>query len=167
MPRSYQAIAAIVAFAAEDRNLRRPGRGTSNKLTASIRHASSSRFHKLKAGDAEALGGQAVDLAHLGSSEHFHGNSGLESRIKVKSTETQSRDTNQSIQPPLTLTTWPVTYSASSDAKNATAPATSSTVGGRPIGKRASRMRRASSLVNAGRIDHIDSDTILRLFQGQ
>src|SRR5271157_3891160 len=38
------------------------------------------------------------------------------------------------IHPPLTFTTCPVTYSASSDAKNATLAATSSTVGGRPIG---------------------------------
>src|SRR2546430_4389765 len=56
---------------------------------------------------------------------------------------------DQSIQPPLTLTTCPVTYSASSEAKKATVAATSSTVGGRPIGKRASRMRRASSSVNS------------------
>src|SRR5690242_21698249 len=56
---------------------------------------------------------------------------------------------DQSIQPPLTLTTCPVTYSASSEAKKPTVAATSSTVGGRPIGKRASRMRRASSSVNS------------------
>src|SRR5437868_10573712 len=55
----------------------------------------------------------------------------------------------QSIQPPLTLTTCPVTYSASSEAKNATDAATSSTVGGRPIGKRASLIRRASSRLNS------------------
>src|SRR3989442_12601698 len=52
---------------------------------------------------------------------------------------------DQSIQPPLTLTTCPVTYSASSEAKKATVVATSSTVGGRPIGKRASGILRASS----------------------
>src|SRR5271156_6245812 len=54
-----------------------------------------------------------------------------------------------SIQPPLTLTTWPVTYSASSEAKKATAAATSSVVGGRPMGKRASRILRASSIVSS------------------
>src|SRR5215831_7942806 len=56
---------------------------------------------------------------------------------------------DQSIQPPLTLTTCPVTYSASSEAKKATDAATSSTVGGRPIGKRASRILRASPKVNS------------------
>src|SRR5690242_18242063 len=56
---------------------------------------------------------------------------------------------DQSIQPPLTLTTCPVTYSASSDAKKAAVEATSSTVGGRPIAKRASRIRRASSNVHS------------------
>src|SRR5229473_3098274 len=55
----------------------------------------------------------------------------------------------QSIHPPLTLSTCPVTYSASSDAKNATDAATSSTVGGRPIGYRASRSLRASSTVRS------------------
>src|SRR5215469_5566347 len=44
------------------------------------------------------------------------------------------RSALHNIQPPLTFTTCPVMYSASSDAKNATAAATSSTVGGRPIG---------------------------------
>src|SRR5215472_8620103 len=61
----------------------------------------------------------------------------------------RSAQDDQSIQPPLTLTTCPVTYSASSEATKATAAATSSTVGGRPLGKRASRMRRASSSVNS------------------
>src|ERR1700688_417022 len=54
-----------------------------------------------------------------------------------------------SIQPPLTLTTWPVTYSASSEAKNDTVAATSSAVGGLPMGNRALRMRRASLRVNS------------------
>src|SRR5271166_1692174 len=54
-----------------------------------------------------------------------------------------------SIQPPLTFTTWPVTYSASSEAKKATAAATSSVVGGRPMGKRASRIFLASSMVSS------------------
>jgi hypothetical protein len=89
--RGHQAIATIVAFSAQDRNFRGPGRGTADKFAASIRHASSSRFHKLQAGNAETLGGQAVDLAHLGSGENLHGNSGLESEIKVKSTETHRR----------------------------------------------------------------------------
>ncbi len=61
--------------------------------------------------------------------------------------ENSRRD--QSIQPPLTLTTCPVTYSASSEAKKATAAPTSSTVGGRPMGKRASRILRASSRVSS------------------
>src|SRR2546425_7026693 len=56
---------------------------------------------------------------------------------------------DQSIQPPLTLTTCPVTYSASSEAKKATVAATSSAVGGRPMGKRASRRRRASFKVSS------------------
>src|SRR5260370_23566297 len=56
---------------------------------------------------------------------------------------------DHSIQPPLTLTTCPVTYSAPSEAKNATVAATSSTVGGRPMGKRASRILRASSSVSS------------------
>jgi hypothetical protein len=38
----------------------------------------------LKAGDAVALGGQAIDLAHLFGGENFHGVSGLDSLIKVK-----------------------------------------------------------------------------------
>src|SRR5260370_23956572 len=76
---------------------------------------------------------EAVDFAHFGCGECFH----------VRD------EPSYNIQPPLTFTTWPVTYSASSDAKNETAAATSSTVGGRPMGNRASFMRRASSRVRS------------------
>src|SRR6266699_3714499 len=66
---------------------------------------------------------------------------------------------NQSIQPP-------VTYSASSEAKNATDAATSSTVGGRPIGKRASLIRRASSRLNSfsSMLDGFTTLTVIPFF---
>src|SRR3984893_13825752 len=80
-----------------------------------------------------ALGGHPVDFAHFRSGENFH------NRVAAC----------YNIQPPLTFTTWPVTYSASSEAKNDTVAATSSAVGGLPIGKRASRMRRASLSVSS------------------
>src|SRR5690349_14750925 len=79
-----QAIAAIVAFAAENREFCRSSGGTAHEFAASIGDACSGRFHELKAGNAIPLGGQAVNLAHLGCGENFHGNSGLESEKKVK-----------------------------------------------------------------------------------
>jgi hypothetical protein len=89
VPRSNQAVAAIVAFTAQDRDLRRPLRGSANELLTNVRHAGSSRFHELKAGDSVVLRGHPVDLAHLGSGENLHANSGLETGIKVKSSATQ------------------------------------------------------------------------------
>src|SRR5689334_23934914 len=120
-----QAIATIVAFAAENCDFRRSSGGTTNEFAAGIGDACSGRFHKLKAGNAVPLGGQAVDLAHLGCGENFHGNSGLESEKKVKGGAAanrrsplqkagaktagarQKRAYAYIIQPPLTLTTWP------------------------------------------------------------
>src|SRR5579863_977592 len=71
-----------------------------------------------------------------------------------------------SIHPPLTFTTCPVTYSASSEAKYATECATSSTVGGRPIGKRASRIFRASLNVNSfsSMLDGFTTFTVIPFF---
>src|SRR4029077_4970624 len=68
-----ETVSAIVAFAAEDRDLYWLDRGSIHDVTASIRHASARCFHELKTGDPVALGGQAVDFAHLGSGENFHG----------------------------------------------------------------------------------------------
>src|SRR5882724_1258017 len=109
-------------------------------------------FHELRPGNSEAFGGEPVHFAHFGCGECFH--------------KGRSFEKNQSIQPPLTLTIWPVTYSASSDAKNATEAATSSTVGGRPMGKRASLMRRASSRLNSfsSMLDGLTTFTVIPFF---
>src|SRR5579872_7505076 len=71
-----------------------------------------------------------------------------------------------SIHPPLTFTTCPVTYSASSEAKYATECATSSTVGGLPIGNRASRIFRASPSVNSfsSMLDGFTTFTVIPFF---
>src|SRR6267378_6393273 len=109
-------------------------------------------FHELRGRNSGTLGGEPVYFAHFGCGESFH--------------KGRSFEKNQSIQPPLTLTTCPVTYSASSEAKNATDAATSSTVGGRPMGKRASLMRRASSRLNSfsSMLDGFTTFTVIPFF---
>ena len=67
MPRGNQAVAAVVAFAAEDRDFCGVSRASADKSIARGGNARSGRFHELEARDAVAFGGQAVDLAHLGS----------------------------------------------------------------------------------------------------
>src|SRR4029077_4455078 len=86
MPRSNQPVAAVIALATQDCNSCRPGRRTSNKRIASVRHTSSGGFHELKTRDAVTFRRQPVDLAHLGSGENFHGFSGLENVVKIKMT---------------------------------------------------------------------------------
>src|SRR5882757_8281430 len=120
MPGGDESVSAIVAFPTQHAHADIVAR--CDETPYGIGDFSSSVFHQLQAGDAVTVGGKPVDFAHFGGGKSFHGRS--------------RRDHN--IQPPLTLTTCPVTYSASSEAKKATVAATSSTVGGRPIGKRAS-----------------------------
>src|ERR1051325_2224995 len=123
-----------------------------NFMQDKFRHGLPGMLHQCCAGDFVALGREPVYFAHLRCGESFH--------------KARSSDKNQSIQPPLTLTTWPVTYSASSEAKNATAAATSSTVGGRPIGNRASLIRRASSRLNSfsSILDGLTTFTVMPFF---
>src|SRR4029077_3724646 len=133
VPRYYQTISAVISLSTKHGDSAWMAFGSVDNLVTRFRDVAASGFHELQAGNAVALRGQAVNFAHFGSSENFHGRFAM----------------SYSIQPPLTFTTWPVTYSASSEAKNDTVAATSSAVGGLPMGNRASRMRRASLSVNS------------------
>src|SRR5579859_4359887 len=131
--RDHQTVPAIVSLPAEHGDFSGAVLGAVGTSAVSLGNVAARGLHQLQSGKAMALGGQAVDFTHLDGGKNFHG------RFAA----------GYSIQPPLTLTIWPVTYSASSEAKNETVAATSSTVGGLPMGKRASRMRRASLRVSS------------------
>src|SRR5262249_10984207 len=66
----HETVAAVVAFAAENGHASVFARG--DDPPHGVRAFPSGGLHQLQLGNAVALGGEAVDLAHFGSAESFH-----------------------------------------------------------------------------------------------
>src|SRR5215472_8776117 len=69
-PCNYKPVAAVISFAAKN-----GGSACGCVIVISAKELKELRsrvFHELKAGNAVALGGEAVHFAHFGSSESFH-----------------------------------------------------------------------------------------------
>ena len=71
--RHHHAVAAVISLAAENHDIAR--RQIGKVSLQIIRHARARVLHQLQAGNAVALGGQPVHLAHLFRGKHFHGSS--------------------------------------------------------------------------------------------
>ena len=70
LARHHQAIAAVIAFSAQDRD---PLRGERRELFGQeFHHAMPGVLHQHEPGNAH-FDGAPIDLAHLGRGQHFHG----------------------------------------------------------------------------------------------
>src|SRR5262249_9509226 len=70
--RGDKAVASIISLAAKHRNAPRVVLRTIDAFAEDLGNASTRIFHELQARNAEALRGETVDLAHLGSGENSH-----------------------------------------------------------------------------------------------
>ena len=75
-PGGHKAVAAIVSFPADHTNALRRLRTLENK----VGHGSPGIFHQRQRGHAEMIGGDVVDLPHLGSGDDLHDGDAICSR---------------------------------------------------------------------------------------
>ena len=73
LSRNHETVPAIVSFAADDCDAL--GRGVLRQRK--FGHGGARIFHQSQRGDTEALTGGAVNLAHFGRSDDFHGGSAV------------------------------------------------------------------------------------------
>src|SRR5215467_12654682 len=173
MPRRNESVAAVIPFSAQHHHVPyRCFESFRNRVQHGLCNRPSGVLHQLRLACPMPLGRQPVHLPHFRRCQCFH--IGRTLNLPASPAEASillglpaSLATRPySIHPPLTFTTCPVTYSASSEAKNATEAATSSTVGGRPIGNRASRSLRASSKLKSfsSMLDGFTTFTVIPFF---